>query len=304
MTADAMDGPRSAFLPGGKRLHLQHGPIDLVIDASGPQAEVAAAYRQAVIRFRTILTELVGELGRLRKPAGPEISEDDFRCPTARRMARAVRGHAGTFITPMAAVAGAVADEMLAAMREGRGLTRANVNNGGDIALHLAPGRSYAAGLVSRLDHCRPDGKCVITYDMPVRGLATSGRHGRSFSLGIADAVTVLAETAAAADAAATLIANAVTVDHPAIRRAAAETLDPDSDLGKLLVTTAVGPLDQDAVSAALAGGVAAATRMRDSGLIYGAVLCLNEHYRVVGGDLPVASPALARSREGAVPQT
>jgi ApbE superfamily uncharacterized protein (UPF0280 family) len=288
------------MLPDGRRLHLQHGPIDLVIDASGPRDEVAAAYRQAIKRFRTVLAELVDELRDLRKPAGPELSEADFRSPAARRMARAVRAHAGTFITPMAAVAGAVADEILAAMRDGRELTRAYVNNGGDIALHLAPGESYAAGLVSRPDDPRPAGKCTVTHDMPVRGIATSGRSGRSFSLGIADAVTVLAHNAAAADAAATLIANAVTVDHPSIRRAAAETLDPDGDLGKLLVTTAVGPLDDDAVSAALAGGVATATRMAGSGVVHGAVLCLNERYRVVGADLSGALPAVKQARENA----
>jgi len=284
------------MLPDGMRLHLQHGPIDLVIDASGPGDEVAAAYRQAEARFRTILSELVGELPELRKPAGPAISERDFRGPTARRMARAVRAHAGSFVTPMAAVAGAVADEILAAMRDGRDLARAYVNNGGDIALHLAPGQSYAAGLVSRPDRPRPDGKCAVTHDMPVRGIATSGRGGRSLCLGIADAVTVLAQDAAAADAAATLIANAVTVDHPAIRRVAAETLDPDSDLGKLMVTAAVGSLDDAAVSAALAGGVAAATHMRDSGLIHGAALCLNERYSVVGTDLSGTLPAAAQT--------
>jgi ApbE superfamily uncharacterized protein (UPF0280 family) len=297
MTADMMQEPRTTMLCDGRRLHLQHGPIDLVIEASGPRDEVAAAYRQAIERFRTILLELVGELRELRQPAGPEISEQDFRWTTARRMARAVRVHAGAYITPMAAVAGAVADETLAAMREGRGLSRAYVNNGGDIALHLAPGQCYAAGLVSRLDRPRPDGSCVVTHDMPVRGIATSGRSGRSFSLGIADSVTVLARNAAAADAAATVIANAVTVDHPSIRRAAAETLDPDSDLGKLLVTTAVGPLDDDAVSAALASGVAAAIRLRDSGLIHGAALCLDNCCRVVGDNLSGALPEVALPR-------
>lgn len=288
------------MLPDGRRLHLQHGPIDLVVEARGPRDEVAAAYRQAIGRFRTVLPELVRELPELRGPAGPEFSEEDFRGSTARRMARAVRAHAGTFITPMAAVAGAVADEILAAMRERRCLDRAYVNNGGDIALHLAPGQSYTAGMVSRLDRPRPDGTCAITHDMPVRGIATSGRGGRSFSLGIADAVTVLAHDAAAADAAATLIANAVTVDHPSIRRAAAETLDPDSDLGKLLVTTAVGRLDDDAIAAALAGGVTAATTLRDSGLIHGAALCLDECCRVVGADLSGVLPAVIRPRENA----
>jgi uncharacterized protein len=83
-------------------------------------------------------------------------------------------------------------------------------------------------------DNPRMPGAIEITRDMPVRGIATSGRHGRSLSLGIADSVTVLAATAAAADAAATLIANAVDLPgHAAVRRAPACSLDPDSDLGR-----------------------------------------------------------------------
>ena len=67
-----------------------------------------------------------------------------------------------------------------------------------------------------------------------MRGIATSGWRGRSFSLGIADAVTVLADRAAAADAAATIIANAVDLPgHPAIVRVPACELAPDSDLGR-----------------------------------------------------------------------
>ena len=82
----------------------------------------------------------------------------------------------------------------------------------------------------------------VIDADDPSRGVATSGRHGRSFSLGIADAVTVLARTASQADAAATIIANAVDLPgHPAIVRCPACDLQPDSDLGARLVTREVG---------------------------------------------------------------
>lgn len=290
--------PKATMLPDGRRLHLQHGPTDLIIDASGPRDEIAAAYRQAIERFRTLLVELVGELPGLRRPAGADISEDDFRWPTARRMARAVHPYADTFITPMAAVAGAVSDEILAALVSGRRLTRAHVNNGGDIALYLAPGKTYSVGLVSSADRPEPGGRCGINHDMPVRGVATSGRGGRSFSLGIADAVTVLAGDAASADAAATLIANAVNIDHPEIRRVPAETLDPDSDLGKLPVTMSVGPLDETAVAAALDNGAAVASRMQAKKLIYGTALCLNEQYRVVGPNLSSALPAATRPRQ------
>ncbi|UCH76135.1 MAG: UPF0280 family protein [Rhodospirillales bacterium] len=283
------------MLPDGRRLHLQHGPIDLVVEAGGQRREVAAAYAQAEARFRRILGELVGELAALRKPCGRGDADPRDLSPTGRRMVRAVRPHAGAFVTPMAAVAGAVADEILAALRKGRRLERAYVNNGGDIALYLQPGARYTVGLATPTEAIRPPASCTISHDMPVRGIATSGRQGRSFSRGIADAVTVLARDGATADAAATLIANAVDIADPAIRREAAESLDPDSDLGKLTVTIAVGPLAAGAVAAALDAGVAAARRMLDRGLIYGAVLLLQGRYRVVGAGSAISPAALER---------
>lgn len=287
-------GPQIAMLPDGKRLHLQYGPIDMIVEADGDRDEVAVAYRQAIARFRTILPELVGELPRLRQPTAEDPCADSYRWNTARRMAEAVRLHRGVFVTPMAGVAGAVADEVLAAMVEGRRLDRAYANNGGDIAIHLEGDAEFTVGLADRPEAPIPVGRFTITHAMPVRGVATSGRHGRSFSLGIADAVTVLARNAASADVAATLIANRVNVDHPAIERRSAQTLDPDSDLGQLPVTVAVGPLDKASRDAALDAGLACAQAMREAGLIHGAVLALNESYRVAGPGLAKALPAVA----------
>jgi ApbE superfamily uncharacterized protein (UPF0280 family) len=198
-------------------------------------------------------------------------------------MAEACRPYRNQFITPMAAVAGAVAEAVLDAMISAAPLARAYVNNGGDIALHLTPGTSLAVGVVRSLEKSVPEGDVRITSDIPVRGIATSGRHGRSFSLGIADAVTVLARDAPAADAAATIIANAVTIDDPAIVRRRARDLDPDSDLGDMLVTVDVGPLTPAQVSAALDAGVAHAEQLRLAGLIFGALLTLAGEWRSVG---------------------
>lgn len=287
-------GPQIAMLPDGKRLHLQYGPTDMIVEADGDKDEVAAAYRQAIARFRTLLPELVGELPRLRQPVDGDLRPDSFRWRTARRMAEAARLHRGVFVTPMAGVAGAVADEVLAAMVEGRRLDRAYANNGGDIALQLGDGAEFTVGLISHPEAPEPAGQFTITHAMPVRGVATSGWHGRSMSLGIADAVTVLARNAALADVAATLIANKVNVDHPAIERRPAQTLDADSDLGLLPVTFAVGPLDRASCAAALEAGLACARGMREAGLIYGAVLALNGIYRVTGPELANALPVAA----------
>ena len=145
------------------------------------------------------------------------------------------------------------------------------MNDGGDIAIHLTPGHELRAGIFATA----LDGVARLTCDRPVRGIATSGRGGRSFSLGIADSATVLAATAAAADAAATLIANAVNIDHPSIERRPARELDPDSDLLDLPVTVAVGPLPDDVIAEALDRGAAEARRLRLCGLIEGAALSL-----------------------------
>ncbi|MBL8662590.1 MAG: UPF0280 family protein [Candidatus Odyssella sp.] len=204
--------------------------------------------------------------------------------PVARRMWRACAPFADQFITPMAAVAGAVADEVLAAMIAGRTLAKAYVNNGGDIAIHLAPGERFETGIVGDIGKPKLSATASVAAEDGVRGIATSGWRGRSFSLGIADAVTVLARDAAAADAAATMIANAVTTDHPAIERRPARDLDPDSDLREHPVTVSVGPLDAAALAAALANGERAARAYRAAGLLEGAYIELQGRRVAVGG--------------------
>ncbi len=270
-----MSRAQVALLPDGRRLHLQDGPIDLIVAAFGAPEAVQAAYRAAAARFETILDELCAELRLLREPAMPGGTA--LSGAVARRMYDAVAPFAADgFITPMAAVAGAVAEEVLGAMAGAARLARAYVNNGGDIALHLGPGARFGVGMIDRPDRPSLFGTVEIASGDPVRGIATSGRRGRSFSLGIADAVTVLAASAARADAAATVIANAVDLPgHPAIRRVPATELQPDSDLGDRLVTRQVGHLMPEEVAAALAAGLACAEAIRARGLVASAALHL-----------------------------
>lgn len=275
--------PQIALLPDGKRLHLQDGPIDLVIEAKGREGDIRAAYEAAAERFTGLLDELCAELPLLRSAADPDHCA--LSGVVARRMHAAVAPFAADcFITPMAAVAGAVAEEILGAMLGAATLDRAYVNNGGDIALHLAGGEQFSVGLMDRPDRHGVMRMMTVDADMPVRGIATSGRHGRSFSLGIADAATVLARSAAQADAAATIIANAVDLPgHPAIVRLPANGLQPDSDLGARLVTRDVGPLAEHEIEQALDAGAARARVLLMSGLIEGAALRLLGETRLVG---------------------
>jgi ApbE superfamily uncharacterized protein (UPF0280 family) len=277
--------PQAAILPDGRRLHLSDGPIDLIVEAYGPPDAIARAYRAATERLTGLLDELCAELPLLRLAAAP--GQCDVTGPVARRMVAAVAPYAATtFITPMAAVAGSVADAVLAAMVDAAGpeLTRAYVNNGGDIALHLAPGRQFVAGLVTRPDGPSLYATAGILAEQPIRGIATSGARGRSFSLGIADAVTVLARTAAEADAAATIVANAVDLaDYPDIVRVPAADLQPDSDLGSRLVTRVVPTLEASARAEALARGLAVAEALISSGRIAAVALYLQGEARFAG---------------------
>jgi ApbE superfamily uncharacterized protein (UPF0280 family) len=303
-----LSGAQRSLLPDG-RWHFQHGPIDIVIHADGQADAVQSAHQAAWLRFETVLAELVAELPRLRQPvAGP--------CPVqgliARRMWTACAPlvkEADGYLTPMAAVAGAVAQTLVEAYQQ-PGIQRAGINNGGDIALHLAPGSQTRIGLyadLARFDagaaartaagRLRTDLDFAVHAHDPVRGVATSGWRGRSHSRGIADSVTVLAATAAMADAAATVIANAVDLAdaQQAVRagivRLPANSQRDDSDLGAIDVTVAVPPLPAALVQQALQRGLACAHRLQARGLVQAVLLVCQGSLVRLPAPLPLRSP-------------
>jgi ApbE superfamily uncharacterized protein (UPF0280 family) len=331
----ASGGPACGRL-GPDRWHFQHGPIDLIIDVEADADVGARAIADCWRHFQNVLPGLVQELTELRRPLGPRSvlqgqvvlhgqavlhgqvvlqSPEALRGPVALRMHCACAPFADErFITSMAAVAGAVADELIPVF-DRPGVTRACINNGGDIALLLTAGARYRVGICADLDGCAPlDGRTqadgggalachgvplssvfTVHEDTPVRGIATSGWRGRSFSLGIADSVTVLAANAAAADAAATMIANAVNCEHPGIVRIPADQLKDDTDLDALRVTVDVPPLPVSCIAAALSRGRTEALLWRDRGLIHAAAMILQGRVELV---LPRADRApAARSR-------
>lgn len=259
--------------------------MDIVIGADpvGPHgpAAVEDAHESAWACFVPLLDELMQEWPVLRLPV-----QAHQPCPlqgaVARRMWQACLPWAVQhFITPMAAVAGSVAQSLIASY-DRPGVARAWVNNGGDIALHLTPGQSARVGLYADLarlpahgwgQDIQLDGALEVTHAMPVRGVATSGWRGRSFSFGIADSVTVLAATAAQADAAASMIANAVNVNHPGIVRQPAHSLRDMTDLGDLAVTVDVPRLPANLVQQALQAGWQCARECQAQGWIAAAFL-------------------------------
>ena len=286
------DHPLIEFLSDGQRLHLRHGPIDLVIGAEGSEQEVMTAYRQAVSGFGSVLPELADELELLRQPC--TISASPASGAIARNMQRVTtplaRKH---FLTPMIAVAGAVADHMLGILTRGRVLRSAYVNNGGDIAVYLSSSATFNIGICDDLGARALGASVRIGSDDGISGIATSGWKGRSFSLGIADAVTVLARDAATADTAATLIANHVDLPRSEkISRTAARDISPDSDLGGRLVTTSVDELSSEEVAEALEAGRRIAVEMIQAETIVAAFMSLQGE-RIVCGELSASTSRL-----------
>ena len=273
------------------RLHLQHGPIDLILHVDASEEIRKRLYSTAKKRFSTVLQELVVEMDLLKHPWSADLP--DPKGGIAQKMCFAVRG-SDIFVTPMAAVAGAVADEMLETMLfEAQKpdscvehIHRMYVNNGGDIAFWLNTGESFSIGVVDNPGIPELNARVSLAYESPVRGIATSGWRGRSLSLGIADAVTVLAGSAATADAAATLIANDVNVDYPGILKRPAYEVKDESDLGMLPVTVDVPPLPVDQISEALKRGAQTAGNFIRTGKIEAAYLSLQKQTLVVENNL------------------
>jgi uncharacterized protein len=270
-----------------QRWHFQHGPIDLIIWAEGLDNAVRLAVTDAWTRFVPLLSELVSELGLLRQPAQGISSATSQNAKGQIAKGQIAKGYTAglmcsavfpfhqryeKFITPMAAVAGAVSQTLIEGFKR-PGIQRAAINNGGDIALYLAPGQQMTVGMVQRIESPTMDGVLQIHEASNICGIATSGWGGRSLSLGVADSVTVLAATASQADAAATMIANEIDINDPAIKRKPADQVRDNSDLGQRLVTVEVGTLAPGLVRQALERGYQFAQRLKSDGLIAGAAL-------------------------------
>lgn len=270
--------PSAVILSCGRRLHLQHGPIDLII---GVDQNRQVAFEAAINRFDTVLEELASELSELRKPLNENTPFP--KGEVAQLMDHACQPYVDVhFVTRMAAVAGAVADNIMSAMRSVVIFQKSYVNNGGDIALHLDGEERFTTAMLS---HSGQElGRIEIGAGDQISGIATSGRHGRSHSLGVADSVTVLAETAAKADVAATLIANAVDMpDHPFITRKLASELSPDSDLGNRLVVVDCKDFSRKDQNYAIEKGQAKADEFLKKGLIKSAAIFFQDEHRLVG---------------------
>ena len=180
-------------------------------------------------------------------------------------------------LTPMAAVAGAIADATADYLQD-LGADRVVVNNGGDVALRLHGEESLYIGIRPDIGSGEVSHRLRVTAGMGVGGVATSGLGGRSFTRGTASAVTVLASRCVLADAAATAICNATYVPSEAVERYPADSVDPETDLKGIEVTGFVGELTESEIQTALRQGLEKAESLAQRNVIQAACIFVKEN--------------------------
>lgn len=256
----------------GGRILAECGPMRLVIEARVgriPQRELCI--RAAEEAF--ILLERIARQRRIvsRRYAKVPDDLDDFLAMKMIRSALAVDED----LTPMATVAGTIADRVAAFLFR-RGMTRVIVNNGGDIAIRTGPGVTVNVGIRPDLTHSAITDVMKLGDERSSWGVATSGLEGRSLTRGVASAATIVAGSASVADAAATSVANASYVEDESVIQRLARELDENTDIPDTAVTIQAGPFSEEKKDLALSGAMRKAGDLISKGLIYGAYIAVD----------------------------
>lgn len=264
--------------PGNRSLLVENGPMRLTIQAwKNHRFDMAAARQAGYFAFACL--EQVAACRQLLKQRTVDLTEGEFlekldpqKFPIPVQMVKNTWVIGSPDLTPMAAVAGSIADAVADFLYD-RGMTKVIVDNGGDIAVRLSGNETVRVGV--RGDISRPELTHVITLDShyPAWGVNTSGLGGRSFTRGISSAVTVVARTSARADVAATDIANACFFQDEGIVQVPAGQLDPMTDIPDIPVTVLVKDLKPDTIVRSLERSLDRTMGYVKSGLIMGAII-------------------------------
>jgi ApbE superfamily uncharacterized protein (UPF0280 family) len=274
--------PIEAFVPvtvlADDLLLVDWGPMTMTIsvwDKEQARPVMAAIASRSALTCLQVLSDFQGFL---KVPVCSLPSDPQLPDVVSRAFIAAAK--VSKELTSLAAVAGAAADHVAdAAMR--MGADKVIVNNGGDIALRLAMGKTAVVGLKA-IGAEKMAGRLYVRGGSGIGGVASSGWMGRSYSPGVADLVTVWGSSASIADAAATLIAGKITACGMNVEQARAADLDPASDLGDMKVTTAVHKLSPSQRKDALDRGAAVAAGMYSSGLIHGCFLSVQGDFSLL----------------------
>lgn len=254
------------------RILAECGPMRLVIEAQvGRITQRESCIRAAEEAF--LLLERIAQQRRLLSRHYRDVPDglDDF---LALKMIRSVLA-VDEELTPMAAVAGTIADGAATFLFR-RGMTRVIVNNGGDVAIRTDSGVSVNVGIRPELNHSTLNDIMTLGDERSSWGVATSGLEGRSLTRGVASAATIIAGSASLADAAATSIANASYVEDETVIRRPAEELDEQTDIPGIAVTVQAGPFTEEKKDLALSGAMNKAKAFLKKGLIFGAYIVVD----------------------------
>lgn len=250
----------------------ENGPMRLVIRGfCRDRFQMEPALDTAQFAF-SCLEQVAGDLSTLKG-----LTDTGHLQPISQNMCASVQGVGDADLTPMASVAGAiadaVADHLFEALRNTHQDIKVIVDNGGDLAIRLAGDENARVGLRTDLNTTELSHTMALSSAMPAYGVNTSGMGGRSFTRGIASAATVLAADSCTADAAATAVANACYHEDENIVQVPAGQLDPATDIPHIPVTVQAAGLSPSTVQKALTAALEKAERLKGRGLIYGAFI-------------------------------
>ena len=210
----AMPYDKAIHMLAGGGVMVECGPMRLVIRAwvgRVPQPQAAARAAEEAVTFLERLARVRPLLGGGWHERLPRLRE-----PLALKMAASVAAVGDEDLTPMAAVAGTIADAVADFLVD-RGQTRVIVENGGDVAVRIGDGEAVTVGIRPEVGEARMAQVIALGPERASWGVATSGLGGRSLTRGVVSAAMVVAGDAARADAAATAVANASLVEDDAV---------------------------------------------------------------------------------------
>jgi ApbE superfamily uncharacterized protein (UPF0280 family) len=267
-------------------MFLEIGPASLVIIGEKNGEPYEFQKEKLVQKVKSILGEIREYLPVLKQKAY-KIKNTKHMPDVPRKMVEAVKAIDEASLTPMAAVAGSVADAMKEFLKN-EGVDLVSVNNGGDISIFNKKGRGLKIDIGDI--HTGESSPYMLNIEQLIDyGLATSGFGGRSFTLGLADIVTVVAATGAVADAAATFICNCTNTESGQITRKKASEVDPLTDIPDDNVTIRIGELNEEDILKALENGLDIATNIKKQKHIYDAIIKLQGHMvTTINGDNPI----------------
>ena len=267
-------------------MFLEIGPASLVIQGEKNGKPYEFEKELLVEKVNSILAEIREFLPVLKQKAY-KIKNTKHMPDVPKKMVEAAKAIDEASLTPMAAVAGSVADGIKEFLRN-EGLDLASVNNGGDISIFNKKGRGLKID-IGDINTGERSPYILNIEQLIDFGLATSGFGGRSFTLGLADIVTVIAATGAVADAAATFICNCTNIDSDQVIRQKASEIDPLTDIPDDNITMRIGKLNEVDILNALENGLDIAANIKNKKHIYDAIIKFQGHMvTTINGDNPI----------------